>query len=84
MIDRKIEHLLETYKKQDEEILRKAQEKEQNKSKSKRILRDKFGFSDDEGDNDDNTTEKQLMKIANGGSYTMGNMEKKNSKMYSA
>ncbi|CDW73960.1 leucine rich repeat family protein [Stylonychia lemnae] len=50
-IDRKIEYLLETYKKQDEEIMRKAVEKDQNKTISKKILRDKFGFSDDEDDN---------------------------------
>lgn len=31
LIDRKIEHLLDTYKKQDEDIVRKAQEKDQHR-----------------------------------------------------
>jgi hypothetical protein len=47
-IDRKIEHLLDTYKKQDEELVKKAEEKEMKKFKSKKMMRDKFGFSDDE------------------------------------
>jgi hypothetical protein len=42
--------LLETYKKQDEELLRKAQEKDVNRNKNSKALRDKFGFSDDEDD----------------------------------
>lgn len=49
-IDKKIEYLLETYKKQDEELIKKAQEKEQNKTKGKKVLRDKFGFSDEDDD----------------------------------
>lgn len=52
-IDRKIELLLDTYKKQDEEIVRRAHEKEVNKHINKKILRDKFGFSDDEEDQED-------------------------------
>ena len=47
-IDRKIESLLEAYKRQDEEILKRAHEKEANKHRNKQMLRDKFGFSDDE------------------------------------
>ena len=52
-IDRKIERLLETYKRQDEELVRKARERERTKDLGKKLLRDKFGFSDDEEDEDE-------------------------------
>lgn len=48
MIDKKIEYLLETYKKQDEELLKKAGEKSARRKQDRKKLRDKFGFSDDE------------------------------------
>ena len=56
LIDKKIEFLLETYKKQDEELMKKAQGHMVNKEYNKKILRDKFGFADDdsqEGDDDE-------------------------------
>lgn len=48
MIDKKIEYLLETYKKQDEELLKKADQKHSKKRQDRKKLRDKFGFSDEE------------------------------------
>lgn len=51
MIDKKIEYLLETYKKQDEALLRKATDKSSKHKQDRKNLRDKFGFSDDEDDN---------------------------------
>jgi hypothetical protein len=48
MIDKKIEYLLETYKKQDEALLKKANEKSTKQKQDRKNLRDKFGFSDDE------------------------------------
>jgi hypothetical protein len=54
MIDKKIEYLLETYKKQDEALLKKATEKTGKKTQERKNLRDKFGFSDDEEDEDAN------------------------------
>ena len=52
MIDKKIEYLLETYKKQDEALVRKASEKSAKVKADRKNLRDKFGFSDDEEDDD--------------------------------
>lgn len=52
LIDRKIENLLETYKRQDEELIRKAKDKEYGKQNKSKGLRDKFGFSDDDDDDD--------------------------------
>ena len=49
----KIERLLETYKKMDEEAIRKAHLKESNSFAIKKSLRDKFGFSDDEEDEEE-------------------------------
>lgn len=54
MIDKKIEYLLETYKKQDEAILKKATDKVAKKNLDRKNLRDKFGFSDDEDDDNGN------------------------------
>ena len=48
--DRKVEALLEAYKKQDEELMRKDQEKELTKKVNQKALLDKFGFSDEEED----------------------------------
>lgn len=50
LIDKKIENLLESYKRQDEELIRKAKDKEMNKQNKKKGLRDKFGFSDEDED----------------------------------
>lgn len=50
MIDKKIEYLLETYKKQDEALLKKATDKTSKKDQDRKNLRDKFGFSDDDED----------------------------------
>ena len=44
--------MLETYKKQDEEVLRKAGEKSAKKKEDRRKLRDKFGFSDDDDEDE--------------------------------
>ena len=55
MIDKKIEYLLDTYKKQDEALLKKANDKSSKKNADRKNLRDKFGFSDD--DEDDNNQE---------------------------
>lgn len=52
-IDKKIEYLLETYKKQDEELLRKAQTKDKSIGQNSKVLRDKFGFSDDEEEDEE-------------------------------
>lgn len=46
--DRKVEALLEAYKKQDEETLRKEQQKTLNKKMNQKALLEKFGFSDEE------------------------------------
>ena len=48
--DRKVEALLESYKKQDEEVMRKEQERELTKKINQKALLDKFGFSDEEED----------------------------------
>lgn len=61
LIDKKIEYLLETYKKQDEEIIKKAHGHQANKEMNKKLLRDKFGFDDDESQQDDN----ELNKVTN-------------------
>ena len=53
MIDKKIERLLETYKKQDEELLKQAGRKTDKNKAERQKLRDKFGFSDDEDDGGD-------------------------------
>ena len=47
-IDKKIEHLLITYKKKDEITAQKANNINAEKALGKRNLLDKFGFSDDE------------------------------------
>ena len=57
IIDMKIEYLLETYKKQDEELLKKAGEKTAQRRMDRKNLRDKFGFSDDEDDDLDDDCE---------------------------
>ena len=49
-IDKKIEHLLITYKKKDEVTAQKANNINAEKALGKRNLLDKFGFSDDEDD----------------------------------
>jgi hypothetical protein len=46
--DRKVEALLEAYKKQDEDIMRKEQERELTKKINQKALLDKFGFTDEE------------------------------------
>jgi len=46
--DRKVEALLQAYKKQDEELMRKEQEREMTKKINQKALLDKFGFSDEE------------------------------------
>jgi len=48
--DRKVEALLQAYKKQDEELMRKEQEREMTKKINQKALLDKFGFSDEEED----------------------------------
>ena len=48
--DRKVEALLEAYKKQDEDVMRKEQERELTKKINQKALLDKFGFSDEEED----------------------------------
>ena len=48
--DRKVEALLQAYKKQDEELMRKEQEREMTKKMNQKALLDKFGFSDEEDD----------------------------------
>ena len=53
MIDKKIEYLLETYKKQDEALMRKATDKSSKKRQERKNLRDKFGFSDEDDDDND-------------------------------
>lgn len=53
MIDKKIEYLLETYKKHDEALMKKAIDKSSKKRGDRQNLRDKFGFSDDEDDDED-------------------------------
>ena len=59
MIDKKIEYLLETYKKQDEALLRKATDKTSKNKQDRKNLRDKFGFSDDEEENPDGRSSNQ-------------------------
>ena len=49
-IDKKIEHLLITYKKKDEVTAQKANNLNAEKALGKRNLLEKFGFSDDEDD----------------------------------
>jgi hypothetical protein len=46
--DHKVEALLEAYKKQDEDLMRKEQEREQTKKINQKALLDKFGFTDEE------------------------------------
>lgn len=46
--DRKVEALLEAYKKQDEELMRKENQKNMNKKINQKALLEKFGFSDEE------------------------------------
>lgn len=48
--DRKVEALLEAFKKQDEDLMRKEQEREETKKRNQKALLDKFGFSDEEDD----------------------------------
>ena len=48
--DRKVEALLQAYKKQDEELMRKDQERELTKKMNQKALLDKFGFSDEDDD----------------------------------
>lgn len=48
--DRKVEALLEAYKKQDEELMRKETQKNINKKMNQKALLEKFGFSDEEDD----------------------------------
>ena len=47
-IDSKVEALLKAYKKQDEELMKKDQEREQTKKVNQKKLLEKFGFSDEE------------------------------------
>ena len=62
MIDKKIEYLLETYKKQDEELMKKAGEKTAKRKADRKKLRDKFGFSDDEEGDDMDDGEEESSK----------------------
>ena len=48
--DRKVEALLEAYKKQDEELMRKEQNRELTKKMNQKALLDKFGFTDEDED----------------------------------
>jgi hypothetical protein len=48
--DRKVEALLEAFKKQDEDLMRKEQERDETKKRNQKALLDKFGFSDEEDD----------------------------------
>ena len=47
-IDKKIEKLLETYKRKDEQATNKAKNMDADKAMNRRNLLDKYGFSDDE------------------------------------
>ena len=69
MIDKKIEYLLETYKKQDEALMRKATDKTSKQKQERKNLRDKFGFSedDDEDENQDGHSSNQSRNNAHGG-----------------
>jgi len=58
-IDRKIEVLLDSYKKIDENLLRKAKEKELTSNVRRKVLRDKFGFSDDEEEDEEEEEEEE-------------------------
>ena len=68
LLDRKIENLLETYKRQDEELLRKAQEKDYNSRLNKRVMKDKFGFLDDDEDEEEDYGTAQNSKHVDSGS----------------
>lgn len=48
--DKKVEALLEAFKKQDEDLMRKEQERDETKKRNQKALLDKFGFSDEEED----------------------------------
>ena len=48
--DRKVEALLEAFKKQDEDLMRKEQERDETKKRNQKALLDKFGFSDEDED----------------------------------
>ena len=47
-IDKKIEKLLENYKRKDEQASNKAKNMDADKAMNRRNLLDKYGFSDDE------------------------------------
>jgi hypothetical protein len=61
LIDKKIEHLLEVYKRQDQELLKKADGKSNKQREDRKKLRDKFGFSDDENEDGANQDEDEEM-----------------------
>lgn len=46
--DRKVEALLEAYKKTDEEVMRKDHQRDETKRQNQKVLLEKFGFSDEE------------------------------------
>ena len=48
--DKKVEALLEAFKKQDEDVMRKEHERDETKKRNQKALLDKFGFSDEEED----------------------------------
>ena len=48
VIDKKIEKLLDTYKRKDEQATNKAKNLDADKAMNRRNLLDKYGFSDDE------------------------------------
>lgn len=46
--DRKVEALLEAYKKTDEEVMRKDHQRDETKRQNQKALLEKFGFSDED------------------------------------
>ena len=70
MIDKKIEYLLEAYKKQDEALMRKATDKSSKQRQERKNLRDKFGFSDE--DDDDNNEGRSSNQSRNNRSDAQG------------
>mmetsp|Transcript_20055 Transcript_20055/g.14763 ORF Transcript_20055/g.14763 Transcript_20055/m.14763 type:complete len:99 (+) Transcript_20055:1042-1338(+) len=66
LIDRKIEGLLETYKRMDEELVRKARDKDLHGNMRRKVLREKFGFSDDEEEDEEEEEENSYVHAKKG------------------
>ena len=76
MIDKKIEYLLETYKKHDQELIKKASQKSVKVKEDRKKIRDKFGFSDDEEEDeeipeDDAASESKMAETQKSGNFTV-------------